>query len=159
MWIISFLPDYFIHLLLAAGVIGVVAGFLLSFIPFVSTYKLPIQVISIIVLTFSVYLEGGIAEQQRYEKEIAEMKVKIAEAEAKAQITNIEIVERLKVETQVIHEKGETIIRYVEKKVIEYDNQCDLPELIVTIHNAAALNQPIEEPVAEAVEQAVDEAK
>lgn len=159
MFLISFLPDYFIHLLLAAGVIGVVAGFLLGFIPFISTYKLPIQVISIIVLTFSVYLEGGISEQQRYEKEIADMKVKIANAEAMAELTNIEIVERLRIETQVIHEKGETIIKYVQKKVVEYDHLCDLPELIVTIHNAAALNQPIEEPVAEAVEKAVDEAK
>ena len=159
MWMLSFLPDYFIHLLLAAGVVGVVAGFLLGFIPFVSTYKLPIQIISIIVLVYSVYMEGGIAQQEKYNKEIADLKVKIAEAEAKSQIANIEIVERLKVETQVIHEKGETIVKYIQKKVVEYDNTCDLPELITTIHNAAALNQPIEEPVGESVEKAMDDTK
>lgn len=159
MWMISFLPDYFIHLLLAAGVIGVVAGFLLGFIPFISTYKLPIQVISIIVLTFAVYLEGGIAEQQRYEKEVADLKVKIAEAEKQSEITTIQVVEKLKIETQVIHEKGKDIIKYIDRKVVEYDNTCDLPELIVTIHNAAALNKPINDPVEEVVEKAMDDVK
>lgn len=146
MFLISFLPDYFIHLLLLAGVAGVIAGFLLGFIPFVSTYKLPIQVISILVLVFSVYLEGGISEKQRYEKAIADMKVKVAKAEAESAIANVEIVETVRVETQVIHEKGEQIIKYVNKEVVKYDHLCDLPEMIVTVHNAAALNKPIEEP-------------
>jgi hypothetical protein len=145
MWLISFLPDCIIHLLLLAGAAGVIAGFLLGFIPFVSTYKLPIQVISILVLVFSVYMEGGISEKQRYEKAIDEMKVKVAKAEAASAITNVEIVEKIRVETQVIHEKGEQIIKYVNKEVVKYDHLCDLPELIVTVHNAAALNKPIEE--------------
>ena len=159
MFLISFLPDYFIHLLLAAGVTGVVAGFVLGFVPFISTYKLPIQVISIIVLTFAVYLEGGISEKQRYEKKVADLKVKIAEAEKQSEITTIQIVEKLKVETQVIHEKGKDIIRYIDRTVVEYDNSCDLPELIVTIHNAAALNKPINGQVDKVVEKAMDDVK
>lgn len=146
MWLISFLPDFVVHILLLAGAAGVIAGFLLGFIPFISQYKLPIQVISIIVLVCSVYLEGGLAEKARYELMIAEMEKKVAKAEADSAITNIEIVERIRVETQVIHEKGDQIIKYVNREIVKYDSSCDLPEIIVTIHNAAALNKPIEEP-------------
>jgi hypothetical protein len=90
-------------------------------------------------------LEGGIAEKERYQLMIAEMEKKVAKAEADSAIANIEIVEKIRVETQVIHEKGEQIIRYVNKEIVKYDNTCDLPEIIVTVHNAAALNKPIEE--------------
>ena len=76
---------------------------------------------------------------------IAEMEKKIAKAEADSALTNIEIVEKIRVETQVIHEKGEQIIKYVNKEIVKYDHMCDLPEVVVTVHNAAALNKPIEE--------------
>ena len=145
MWLISFLPDFVVHILLIAGAAGVIAGFLLGFIPFISQYKLPIQIISIVVLVCSVYLEGGLAEKEKHQLMIAEMEKKIAKAEADSALTNIEIVEKIRVETQVIHEKGEQIIKYVNKEIVKYDHMCDLPEVIVTVHNAAALNKPIEE--------------
>lgn len=143
MWILSILPDFFIHTLLLLSIAGTLAGFLLTFIPFVSQYKLPIQVVSIIVLVFSVYLQGGIAQKEKYELEIAKMKQKVAEAEAESAIANVEIVEHVRTETQVVYEKGEDIVRVIREEVIKYDSKCDIPEIVITTHNAAAKNQPV----------------
>ena len=51
MWILSFLPEFIPHLIFIIGVLGTIAGFVLGFIPFVSTYKLPIQITSILILS------------------------------------------------------------------------------------------------------------
>jgi len=92
MWILSFLPDYVTHLILFAGVIGTIAGFVLGFIPFIAPYKLPIQIISILVLSFGLYLEGGMADNEIWQMKVKEVEAKVAQAEAKSQEKNVEIV-------------------------------------------------------------------
>ena len=74
MWILSFLPEAVTHLIFFVGVIGVIAGFVLGFIPFIAPYKLPIQIISILVLSFGLYLEGGLADQAIWQLKVKEYK-------------------------------------------------------------------------------------
>jgi len=71
MWLLSFLPEYFFHLLTLLGFVGALACL------FPIPYKTIVQVISIAVIAFSLYMEGGIANE-------AEWKLKVKEAEAKA---------------------------------------------------------------------------
>ena len=73
MWIINWLPEFVVHLIFLAGVVGTIAGFVLGFIPFVSKYKLPIQIISLLLLSLGVYLEGGLAEKHKWELRVKEM--------------------------------------------------------------------------------------
>lgn len=145
MWIISFLPDTVIHLAVIAGILGIVAGFFLGFIPFVGQYKLPIQVISIAVLAFALYLEGGLAQKEKYDAMVADYKIKIAEAEAEALEINLEVVQKVVTRTEVVKEKGKDIIKYIDRKVVEHDSKCEIPHVVIEIHNAAAKNEPIKE--------------
>ena len=59
MWIISFLPNWVFHLLLTAGILGTIAGFVLGMVPLIQKYIFPIRIISILLLSFSLYIEGG----------------------------------------------------------------------------------------------------
>ena len=144
MWILSILPDAAIHIIFGLGILGTIAGFVLGFIPFIKTYKLAIQIISLIVLVFGVYLEGGLADYKEWELKVAEMKVKLAEAEAKSANVNTEIQEKVVEKTKVIREKGRDIIKYVDKEivkkeeVIKYIENCPVPKDIVDLHNQAA---------------------
>ena len=76
MWILNWLPDFVFHLMLLIGVLAIVASFVLQFVPFVSQYKLPIQVAGIILTVIAVWYEGGIAKDREYRERIAAMELK-----------------------------------------------------------------------------------
>ena len=144
MWILSILPDAAIHIIFGLGILGTIAGFVLGFIPFIKTYKLAIQIISLIVLVFGVYLEGGLADYKEWELKVKEMEAKVAQAEAQSANTNVEIQEKIVEKTKVIREKGRDIIKYIDKEVvkkeevIKYIENCPVPKEIIDLHNQAA---------------------
>jgi len=150
MWLMNFLPNWIFHIILLAGILGLVASFMLKFIPFISTYTLPIQVASILLLVAGVWFEGAISNQTAWETRVKEMQVKVAEAEAKSAEANSQIVTKIVKKTKRIHDKGDNIITYIDREVvknnevIKFVENCPIPEIIINTHNAAALNQPIE---------------
>lgn len=144
MWVLSVLPEAIIHTIFGIGVLGVIAGFVLSFIPFVKAYKLAIQVISILLLVFGVYLEGGLADYKEWELKVKDMEAKVAKAEAEGANKNVEIQEKIVEKTKIVKEKGRDIIKYVDKEVIKkeevvkYIEHCPVPKEIIDLHNQAA---------------------
>jgi len=144
MWILTILPDWVIHAILGLGVMGVIAGFLLGFIPFIGKYKLPVQIISLLVLTLGVYLEGGKADNDLWMLKVKEMEAKVAEAEAKSAKVNTQIVEKIVTQKQVVKEKGQEVIKYVDREIVKYDTKyvqggaCEIPQEFIKAHNAAA---------------------
>lgn len=145
MWILSILPESAIHIIFGIGVLGVIAGFVLGFIPFIRAYKLAIQVCSILLLVFGVYLEGGLADYKEWELKVKEMEVKVAQAEAKGAEKNVEIQEKIVEKTKVVREKGRDIIKYIDREVvkdnevIKYVEQCpNVPATVIEQMNKAA---------------------
>lgn len=145
MWIISLLPNTAIHLILTISILGLIAGFVLGFIPLIGRYKLPIQLISLLLFAFSLYIEGGLSNQAAWEAKVKELEVKLAEADAKSAKVNTVIVTRYITKREVIKEKGDDIIRFIDKEVVKYDKSCPIPEVVIRAHNAAALNKAVDE--------------
>ena len=144
MFILSILPDAAIHIIFGLGILGTIAGFVLGFIPFVKTYKLAIQVISLLVLVLGVYLEGGLADYKEWELKVKEMEAKIAQSETKSAEKNIEIQEKIVEKTKVVREKGNDIVKYVDREVvkkeevIKYVENCPVPKDVIDTLNKAA---------------------
>ena len=156
MWIINFLPEWIIHTIFSIGVLGTIAGFVLGFIPLIKTYKLPVQIISIILLVLGIYLEGGLADNKEWQLKVAEMEAKIAQSETKSSEKNVEIQEKIVEKTKIVREKGRDIIKYVDRwnttevikevegperirreEVIKYIENCPVPKEMIDIHNMA----------------------
>lgn len=143
-WMVSLIPDWFWTLVLIAGVVGILASWILKFIPFVSTYRLPIQVSAVIALLVGIYFQGVTANEAKWQAKIAELQQQIAEAETKSKETNVIVQEKIVTKTKVIKEKGKTQIEYVDrvitqdKEVVKYIEQCPVPKVIIDAHNAAA---------------------
>ena len=150
MWIISVLPDIAIHAIFAIGILGLIAGFVLGFVPGIKAYKLPIQIISILVFSLGLYLEGGLADNMVWQLRVKEMEAKVAKAEAASAKVNTEIVEKIVTKNQVIREKGKTVTEYVDREVVKYDTKylpgaiCEIPKEVIKAHNAAANGTIIE---------------
>lgn len=145
MWIIQHLPEWVFHLIFAAGVIGTIAGFVLSMIPVIKKYGIPIKVISLLVLALGVYLEGALSDNKEWELRVKEMEAKLAEAHAEAAKENTKIVEKIVYKDRVIKEKGTIVKQYIDREVVKYDNTCPIPNEVVKAHNAAARNEAIGE--------------
>ena len=149
MWLMNFLPDWIFHAVLLAGVLGLLASLVLKFIPVVSTYKLPIQAAAILLIVVGVWFEGAMSNQAAWEARVAEMQVKVAEAEAKSQETNVQIITKTVKKLELVRTRGDDIINYVDREVvkdrevIKFVENCPIPQIIVNTHNAAALNQPV----------------
>ena len=164
MWILQILPFWFFHLITLLGIIGIIAGFVLGFVPIINRYKLPIQIISITVLTFGIYMEGAISNEEKWQQLVKEMEVKVEEAEIKANLANEEIETKTVEKTKIIREKGKIQIEYInrlvkgdtveivkdmsaeekeaflqkQKELQEALKNCPVPKIIVEEHNKAA---------------------
>jgi hypothetical protein len=150
-WMLSFIPDWFWTLVLISGIVGTLATWVLKFIPFVSTYRLPIQVASIIALVVGVYFQGVIANETKWQDKIADLQKQIVEAETKSKETNVVIQEKIVTKTKIIKEKGQDIVNYIDREVvkkeeiIKYIEQCPVPKEIIDLHNQATdLNKAAE---------------
>ena len=144
MWIISFLPDWVFHAITIAGVLGTIVGFVLGMIPAVKTYIIPVRVISILLLSLGLYLEGGLADYKVWEAKVKEVEAKLAQAEVQSVKENTKIVTKVITKTQVVKTRGQDIVRYVDREVIKYDEKfakggiCEIPKEFIKAHNDAA---------------------
>lgn len=145
MWIITILPEPAIHAIVLLGIVGIVAGFLLGVIPFIGKYKLPIQVISLLVFAIGLYLEGALSEKKEWDARVKDLEIKLAEAEVKASKVNTEIVTKVITKKQIIKEKGDTVVKYLTENSEKINNSCPIAKPVIISHNAAAQGKTIEE--------------
>lgn len=134
MWILQFLPNWIFYALLLAGV----AAFLVThFVKLLPNAQL-IQAASVAAVVISVYMIGAISNNDAWLAKIKDLEVKVAEAEAKSATANSEIVEKTLVKTQIVKQRGQDIIKYVDREVVKFDANCVVPKEFVVVHNQAA---------------------
>jgi len=96
-------------------------------------------------VALGIFLEGCLLTQQAWEGQVKQLQEQIKISEEKAKVINTEIVEKVVTEQKIVHEKGDAIIKYIDREVTKIDSTCVIPEIVIKVHNAAALNTPIEE--------------
>jgi uncharacterized membrane protein len=143
MWMLSLLPDWFWHVFTLAGVVAVFAAFVLGKIAFVQTYKLPLKYGGIAAVLFGIWMEGGIANEAKWQAKVAEMEAKVAKAEQESKDANTQLEKKGKEKVKVIREKGLVIKQYVDREVTKYDDSCKIPAPVVKALNSAAKNEEL----------------
>ena len=156
MWLLSFLPDSFLlYVVNGILVIGAVSSFLAFFVlhkilnkfPTLAPYHLVFQIVSAVLLVAGIYFKGGYSVEMEWREKVAKVEAELAEAKKESEKVKVVIQEKVVTKTQVIKEKGETIVKYVDRPVIqEFDKTCPLPKEAIDVHNEAArMNKAIEE--------------
>ena len=140
MWILKWLPDWIFYGILFIGIIGYIATYLLRFIPLpaVYIYKTPIQLVSICLIVIGVFMSGAIHNEAAWIERVKELEAKIAEAESRSAEENVKIVEKIVTKIQVIRDRTDVGIKYIDREVVKYDNTCVIPKEFVKAHNDAA---------------------
>lgn len=143
MWLTGFLPSNWVSMLTDiafwGGVVITLIGFILTSVPFISKYRVGIQILGILLLVLGVYTKGGYAERQVWEARVAKLEKEIAVAEEKARQANEKLSEAVKKQTENIEAKTEVIIKEVPKYITpDIDKVCKIPPQTVDQFNKAA---------------------
>lgn len=142
MWILSFVPDAWLHLaiylILASGVGLYVASFFTKFIPPLIPYSGVVRILATILMVSGVYFYGGYSTEMSWRDKVADLEKQVQESEKKSAEANTKLktvfVDKVKIvkDTQVIIQK-----QIVEnEKVIDAD--CRVPKEAIDILNFAA---------------------
>jgi hypothetical protein len=138
MWLLNWLPDFVFHLFVIVGVLGIVASFFFGFMPFVSKYKLPIQIISIIVLVVGIWFEGAISNNNSWLAKVKELEVKMAQAEVQSAQVNTILVEKILEKDKIIKDKQNELKTAINKYVTD---ECRLSNAAVILYNSSSQNE------------------
>jgi len=144
MWILQWLPNWVFYGIFFAGLLGLLATYVMKFIPFVYVYRTPIQAVSVLAIVIGTYMSGAISNEEAWQAKVKEMEAKVAAAEVKSAKENIKIVEKVVKKTEYITRRGQDIIQYVDKEMAKYDDrfrpggQCELPKEFIKAINSAS---------------------
>ena len=138
MWILNFIPDIVFHAIVIAGILGMIASFFLGYMPFISLYKTPIQIISVIILVFGVWVEGANSNNESWKLKVKELEAKVSQAQIKSNEINTKLVEKIAENQKIIKDKknenSKAIIKYVT-------DDCRLSNVAVILHNSSSQNE------------------
>lgn len=139
MWILQFLPNWiFYYILFGAGIGLLIAKFLPKY------YKEIVGTTSAITFAFGLFMVGAISNEEVWQARVKEMEAKVAEAEVQSAKENIKLVEKIVTKTQIVKQKGQDIVKYIDKEIVKYDTkflpggQCEIPKEFIEAHNRAA---------------------
>ena len=130
--------------MLLAGIALTATAFFIRRIPIINQYRTPAQVLGIALLVMGVYWRGGYAIEMEWRERVAEVEARVAAAEAASKEENVKIVTKVVTKTQVIRTRGETITKYIDREIVQYDTkfapggQCEIPQEFIKALNDAA---------------------
>ena len=142
MWLIKFLPDWIFYGLLFVGLIGLFISYFLKLLPIPALYlyKTPIQVASIAAIVIGTFMSGAIFNEHAWLQKVRELEAQLKEKEIESVKENVKIDTKVITKTQVIKERGQDIVKYIDREVVKYDNTCVIPKEFIEAHNRSAEN-------------------
>jgi len=143
-WFMAVLPDSFLlfvfYSLFFAGMALIVASWFVTFIPLISKYRFPTQVIGILVFAFGSYLLGGFGIEQVWRERVRELEAKLHDAEVQSQQTNVVIQEKIVYKTKIVEKKTVEYVDRIKEIAKEVDAKCEVDTRIIDQLNKAAEN-------------------
>jgi hypothetical protein len=146
MWILKWLPFWIFYAILGIGLIGLAVTYLLKYLPIPALYiyKTSIQIGSIALIVIGTYMSGAISNEEAWIARVKELEEKVEAAQAKSEQENVKIETQVVTKTQIIKERGNDIIKFIDKEIIKYDTkflpggECEIPKEFIQTHNKAA---------------------
>ena len=138
MWILKWLPDFVFHVTLLVGLLGLGASFVLKFVPFVTQYRVVIQVVASIMIAVGLYMEGAIGDNNAWLARVADLKLQVAKAEAASAEANGQLAGKLAKKDQEIAQAQQALKDRIKNSATAMDAVCKVPTEAISILNDAA---------------------
>ena len=143
-WLFSLIPDSWLELItyfmVGIGVMLYIASKLVGWLPFIKSYKLPIELVGVILYGIGAFYAGGYGVERMWRERVAVVEQQVKEAEAKsAQVV-------VKIETKVVTKIKRVVeVREVIKHEIEIQKEiinagCEINDAAIQMYNRAVTN-------------------
>lgn len=133
-FIFKIFPDWIWWLLLVAGL----SGYFLSRLPLLKPYEFILKIAGCTITAAAIFILGMLYCDNAWKAAARELEAKVQIAEAESAAASETIKEKVIVKTQVVKQRGEDIIRYVDREVTKTDSGCTISPEFVSAHNRAA---------------------
>lgn len=157
MWYLQFMynmiPDTWIELatyaILATGVTFYILSKLIVWIPFIKNYKIPLELIGVILYGVGAFYAGGYGVEKMWRDRVEEVQAKVKELEGR----QAEVV--VKIETKVITKikKVEVVKEVIKQEIIEKEKlinaNCDVSPDAIEMFNKSVTNPEQLQPTGE----------
>ena len=137
MWILSYLPTWIFYAIVVLGILGVVASYVLSMVPLVNQYKVPLQVVSIVVIAFGVFIIGGVENELSWQAKVKELEAQVAVATAKSNETNTIVQQKVITKIQIVKQQVEVIKKEIEVQKEYINADCKVNPIVIDLYNKA----------------------
>lgn len=142
MFILHYLPDAFIlwvvNTVLIAGILATIAGWFIKFVPVINTYRLPIQILGVLLLVAGVYFKGGYAIEMEWRDRVKELEEQVRQSEEKSKEINTVIKKVYVTKVKIIRKDRVVIQDRIIKEAAVIDKDCKVSPSAISILNDAA---------------------
>lgn len=141
-WMLSFIPDAFFlwlsYTLVGVGVALYVISKIVKFLPVLSRYKFPAEILGIVTLTVGAYVLGSYGTEMVWRERVRALEEQIKIAEEKSKQVNTVIKEKLVTQVKEIKVFQDRIKEVIVEKEKIIDAQCKVPQEALDILNESA---------------------
>ena len=134
MWFFDFIPETLFYLLFLCSGIGYAISL---FLPHPVLQK-QVKIASVVALGISIYLLGMLYVNNSWKDRAAKLQQQVVELEAKSSETNTQIETKIVTKTQIVKQRGDDVIKYVDREIVKINNNCVVPKEFVQAHNQSA---------------------
>jgi hypothetical protein len=144
-WMWSLIPTsvitFVVNGLVVIGLIGVCASWIARWIPFVNTYRGPVQLIGIICLVLGVYLKGGADVEVKWRTQTAELQAKADKAAEESKTANNKLAVEVKKNQQLNKDVKDAVKASIKASANKMDSQCTVDSVAIELHNRSSRNE------------------
>lgn len=148
-WMLSLIPDSFFvwitYGLMSIGLALYIASKLVVWIPLMGQYKLPAELVGIIVLLTGTYLFGGYGVEMSWRDKVRQLEEKLKAAESQSQEVKIQIQEKIIYKTKIVKERETVYVDRIKEIAKEVDAKCEVDTRVIDALNKAS-EDPTKEP-------------
>ena len=137
MWILSYLPTWIFYAITVIVILGLISSYVLGMVPLITQYKLPLQILSVVVIAFGVFIIGGVENELSWQAKVKELEAQVAVATAKSNETNTKIQYKVVTKIQVVKEQVEVVKKEIEIQKEFINADCKVNPTAIDLYNKA----------------------
>lgn len=147
MWMLSFIPDAWLHLVvlsvLGLGALIYVLSYFTVLVPPLMPAREFIRILGTLIIVAGVFFYGSYDTEMSWRDRVAEAEARVAKVEVASKTANDKIEARSQERVRMIYKNATIVRQYIDREVVRYDDSCKIPDAVVRAHNAAAKNEEI----------------
>lgn len=129
--------------MLSAGIVLYIASKLVTWIPMMGQYKLPAEIVGVVLLVVGAYFYGGYGVQKAWLERVAELEAKVKIAEEKSQVVNTVIQTKIVERVKIVEKQVEVVKKEIEIQREVINAECKINDVAIELYNKA-ISDPTE---------------